>query len=1401
MPTRTFVTLTTAILISVGTTCGHGHAALLDDVRFKTDDTKQRDLIHVPRAAEAPSIDAVLADAVWQNAWRTTKIGWGSSGQAANETELLLAYDADKLYLAARCHVAEPTALKTKYPAGEENAGAWGDDCIDFKLSADNQRTSCQFIVSAAGAYYDARDSDVDYNPVWERAARIGEKEYIIELALPLKSVGVSEFRPGLSILFNLGRADRTTRELSSLAEPYGDLAAAPLLVLGTEEERQSFLASGAFLREVDIRVLLDRDRYPTFQQLATGRIYLHSAQAGTKLAGKPAVLLSIQRDGKVVAAERIEPVLSPVIDFDLPVANLKPGDYELVLRVADGDEVLESTARRGFVVHRARPQSSGRIPVSLPPAPARLQSFPITFGVPFPWGALGSPDNVQLLDENGRELPIQVEVAGRWSRQGSIRWLRLDCLPEVRTTARNLTLVYGPGVTRRAAATPLSITETEEHVSVETGPLRFLVPKNKTPGISQLWLDQDGDGAFGANELMMRPHDEAGPYLVDEAGVVYQGVADESAEVQVESSGPLKACVRVSGWHVAASGEKLGKFALRYYAYAGLPYVRVYHTFTVTAGSNKDTVGAPEGTPGTEEVRYRDIAYAIPFSSTYYVLGTPKIHSGWVRGKDDSAYLLQRDDLFCKLVQNGRFKDECEKAEGWMSVGTTRSMMTVAVKDFWQQFPKELEIRNDRAIVHFWPAHNEAPIRTGANLSIENVYQQWFAHEGLLDFKIPEEALAYVKQDSERYNWPSAKIINAIGLAKTHEMLLYFHAQDWEKARARSVSRTFQANLTATCAPEWTCNSNVFGNMLAHSPRQFPQIEQAIDENIDCIFRHREMDRDYGMFNFGDSHHNWFWQERRWSLHRIWRNTHHGWTRWPWLMYARTGRKELFDWGDRNARHVADVDHCHYAAEPFVDLPYPRGKLVGGICDYKGFVHWASGARLGYNSAADAMIHHYYFTGDERSRTAALEHGRALIDNRRALPHREGSGRLTSACALYFLTWDNDYLDLIERTVDRLLGTQRDDGSFPQWEDFAPFLQRYVDLTGSRRGMEAMARWADWICEQRQPCSLYHSKLSILAHAYLYTGDEKYLRTAAYRVHASVDNQYLGEDPRYRGMFIVGHSNLDQSYFMQWIGYYLSAIAKHGKEPEPERPDRTWIRTVDRVALGETSQTAWKTRYESVPEQAYVWQARLRQRRKEALDLHLELRAYNDQKYMAELHAHGADQPTRVFALVPKHETAGSVDIHRDADTAADYDLRIYSDKNFSVKVPLSYGQRGLQEVYPLFGTGTVVGDGLRCWFNLPTGAESFSLGYKGRAWPLRAELFAPDGERVGVDTWISSNDPYVAVRWLDGSAAKGREGWSFSTTGYGPGGLLEFRAEPAAAQRPFFFSLDRDKLFSPKQ
>lgn len=430
------------------------HAQFLESFKFKPVTGKEREKIYISAAAEAPTVDGVLDDVVWKSAWRTERFTWGGERKGTNATVLMAAYDAKMLYLAAKCAVADIGKLSAKYPPSVRGGKVWGDDCVDFKFSPDNERTSIQFIVGAGGACYEARNADATYDPEWQRAAKIGTDEYVAEMGIPLTAVGIRELQPGLPLLFNFGRADRSlaVNELTVLAEPYLTFDNTPLLILGSEQDHEAFLAGGAFLREVQISVMMDRDQYPSFQRLATGRVQLRSGRSGTKLSGKPAVVLTVMQGGKAIRSQRIAPVLGPTLDIDVPLTGLAPGTYELVVQVADGEQILEPVGRREFVVYAATAQQSGRIPITVPAPQERLSplAWPLTFGVPFPWGALQSEDNVRLVGADGAEIPIQVKVTGRWSKSGSIRWLLIDCIPP--QGQRNMTLEYGPKVQRTAA-------------------------------------------------------------------------------------------------------------------------------------------------------------------------------------------------------------------------------------------------------------------------------------------------------------------------------------------------------------------------------------------------------------------------------------------------------------------------------------------------------------------------------------------------------------------------------------------------------------------------------------------------------------------------------------------------------------------------------------------------------------------------------------------------------------------------------------------------------------------------------------------------------------------------------------------------------------------------------------
>lgn len=194
--------------------------------------------------------------------------------------------------------------------------------------------------------------------------------------------------------------------------------------------------------------------------------------------------------------------------------------------------------------------------------------TFPVTAGVPFPEGALGSDQQLRLADGT----PLQTRVLERW-KDGSLKWVLLD----FQTAKPAATLEYGTEVSRKPVVAPVKVAEDRDSVAVDTGKVKFTVNKHKFGLMDSVWLD---------GEQIISPQKPAGFYLTGPDGTVYTSLAAPE-EVVVEESGPVRAVVRISGQHQSEGGRKFFAYSVRLHAWAGQPFIRVQHTF-----GNNDTAG-----------------------------------------------------------------------------------------------------------------------------------------------------------------------------------------------------------------------------------------------------------------------------------------------------------------------------------------------------------------------------------------------------------------------------------------------------------------------------------------------------------------------------------------------------------------------------------------------------------------------------------------------------------------------------------------------------------------------------------------------------------------------------------------------------------------------------------------
>lgn len=149
--------------------------------------------------AAAPAVDGALDDECWKGAAAATYFcARDGSACQADPTTFYFGYDADNLYVAARCAQEDMSKLVTN--ASEADGNVFNDDCVGlFLLPAAAGSEYYQVYANAAAVVMDIRDvaetpGNVRQDRTWNAgavaAARRGEKEWTVEMAIPLAALG-----------------------------------------------------------------------------------------------------------------------------------------------------------------------------------------------------------------------------------------------------------------------------------------------------------------------------------------------------------------------------------------------------------------------------------------------------------------------------------------------------------------------------------------------------------------------------------------------------------------------------------------------------------------------------------------------------------------------------------------------------------------------------------------------------------------------------------------------------------------------------------------------------------------------------------------------------------------------------------------------------------------------------------------------------------------------------------------------------------------------------------------------------------------------------------------------------------------------------------------------------------
>ncbi|MEW6358254.1 MAG: hypothetical protein AB1696_18110 [Planctomycetota bacterium] len=614
--------------------------------------------------------------------------------------------------------------------------------------------------------------------------------------------------------------------------------------------------------------------------------------------------------------------------------------------------------------------------------------SWPVTSGVPFPQGALGSDENIRVLGPKGAEVPLQTKVLARWPDR-SVKWVLLDFQADVPKDGESIyTMEYGTEIKRAEPKTPLMVEEGEGAVTLVTGPMKLVLNTNKFDFLGKVWLDANGDGKFADDELVSQGGDGAGIFLAADDGAVYSSLGPPD-EVAVEEVGPCRATIKIAGAH-KAGGKELFRYIVRINAYAGLPHLRVFHTWE---NSRTDE----DFTKITNLVLKTPLAGGV---RTCAIGGDEKPFTG-DPGKGDIRLFQNFDDKYAVTVGNTA-TSKGKRAAGWATVSDGQKGMTAAVRWFWQLYPKDFIIDKNGISLGVCPTLGKDDY---AAFPFEK--EQHYLYYYLLDGRYK------LKQ----------------GCTKRHELLYYFHKGDAQAADAARHAKCFEKPLVAVAPPKWYCDSKAFYDIWPKDMERFPAYEIGVENSLKGYLDRREKVKEYGMLNFGD----WY-GERQVNWGNIEYDTQHGMC----LHFIRSGILDFFYTGQQAQQHNQDVDTVYYSSDPrkvggvyahcmghvggYYDIPAaPPGTPRGGMS----VTHsWCEG-----------HMEYYFLTGDPR----ALQAAKMIADRydwQDTLEYDFTNGRvpgwhLILTLGVYNGTYDPYYLNAAKIIVDRVAERQRPDGGW----------------------------------------------------------------------------------------------------------------------------------------------------------------------------------------------------------------------------------------------------------------------------------------------------------------------------------------------------------------------------------
>ncbi|HJP74453.1 MAG TPA: hypothetical protein VJ914_09295 [Pseudonocardiaceae bacterium] len=587
------------------------------------------------------------------------------------------------------------------------------------------------------------------------------------------------------------------------------------------------------------------------------------------------------------------------------------------------------------------------------------------TFGLPWPRGEITTSTAFALTGDNGVAVPVQTWPLAYWP-DGTLKWTGHAIGADPASAAYHL----APG-TPTAPGQPVTASRTGNEITLANGILDVRIAANGPIAIKSITRAGRLTAHDGQLVLLLqdKPEDEDNPRRIE-----WTGTVDSAA---IEQSGPVRAVVRLSG-HYRCGPRAILPWTLRIYLSANDESLRIVHHFLWDADPNADFIrglGVRFAVPMTDETHNRHVRFGTASGGvwgepvrvltglrrdpgadvrTAQVAGTatPPV-SQWAstvqagyqqlaqwndftlfQGSPDHFAIWKRTSSAGSWLKHA---GQGDRATGFGYVGGVSGGLGFGLTDFWQRFPRGLDIRaaaTDTATVTLW---------------------SWSPLGGAMDLRHYDTVghgldLAY-EDVQPGFSTPQ-------GMARSTEMRLWAFPATPSRDTITALAATLTAPPQLVAAPAWYHGAGVFGRWSL--PDRSTPARAALEDSIsrDVAFYAGQVDERqwYGFWHYGDVMHTYDTDRHTWRYDVggfAWDNAELGTDAMLWYSFLRTGDPATFRLARAMTQHVSEADMHH------------AGRFAG-LGSRHNVMHWGDGAKEARVSESFTKRFAYYLTADE---------------------------------------------------------------------------------------------------------------------------------------------------------------------------------------------------------------------------------------------------------------------------------------------------------------------------------------------------------------------------------------------------------------------------------------------------